>query len=108
MCIRDRSSTEAELVALSDMTSQALHMRMFLVAQGYDVGPAKLLQDNMSCMALMNRGGPSSERSRHIDIRYFWVCERIKLGEVVLEHLGTAKMFANLVTKPVQLSLIHI
>jgi hypothetical protein len=97
-----KSSTEAELVALSDSASQALHLRNFVTAQGYDVGPAIIYQDNMSCMALMKRGGPSSERSRHINIRHFWLAERVADGEAVIEHLGTEKMFANALTKPVQ------
>ena len=53
-------------------------------------------------MALISRGGPSSKRSRHINIRYFWLRERIDSGEVTVEHLGTKHMFANLLTKPVQ------
>ena len=56
----------------------------------------------MSTMALMKRGGPGSERSRHISIRHFWLKERVDNKEIVVEHLGTAKMWANLLTKPVQ------
>jgi hypothetical protein len=97
-----KSSTEAELVALSDSASQALHLRNFVMAQGYDVGPAVLYQDNMSCMALMKRGGPSSERSRHINIRHFWLAERVADGECYIQHLSTERMFANALTKPVQ------
>ena len=97
-----KSSTEAELVGLSDTATQAIHLRNFVQAQGYEVGPAIIYQDNMSCMALMKRGGPGSERSRHINIRHFWLCEKVKDGEVVIEHLGTEKMFANALTKPVQ------
>ena len=37
-----KSSTEAELVGLSDTASQAINTRCFLMAQGYDVGPAKI------------------------------------------------------------------
>ena len=59
-------------------------------------------QDNMSCMALIKRGGQGSERSRHINIRHFWLSEKVALKEVVLEHLGTEDMFANILTKPVQ------
>ena len=77
-------------------------MRNFVKAQGYEVGPAIIYQDNMSCMALMKRGGPGSERSRHINIRHFWLCEKVRDGVVVIEHLGTEKMFANALTKPVQ------
>ena len=65
-----KSSTEAELVGLSDTAMQEIHLRNFVQAQGNDIGPVVIYQDNMSCMALMKRGGPGSERSRHINIRY--------------------------------------
>ena len=97
-----KSSTEAELVGLSDVASQALHVRNFVIAQGYEVGPAVLYQDNMSCMALMKRGGPGSERSRHINIRHIWLHERVEQGEAIVEHLSTQVMWANALTKPVQ------
>jgi hypothetical protein len=97
-----KSSTESELVALSDYASQAICSRNFVIAQGYYVGPVVLHQDNTSCMALMKRGGPASERSRHIDIRYFWVKERVDGREAVVRHLSTEKMFVNVMTKPVQ------
>jgi hypothetical protein len=83
-----KSSTEAELVGLSDTASQAIHLRNLIIAQGYDIGPAVVYQDNMSCMALIKRGGPGSKK--------------VALKEVVLEHLGTEDMFANILTKPVQ------
>jgi hypothetical protein len=97
-----KSSTEAELIGLSDMASQALHLRNFVMAQGYDMGPVLIHQDNMSCMALIKRGSPASGRSRHIDIRYFWLREKVDEGEVRIEHLETGRMFANVLTKPVQ------
>lgn len=97
-----KSSTEAELVGLSDTASQAIHLRNFIIAQGYETGPAVIYQDNMSCMALIKRGGPGSERSRHINIRHFWLNEKVAQEEVLIEHLGTADMFANILTKPVQ------
>ena len=97
-----KSSTEAELVALSDYASQAIWVRSFIIEQGYDVGPVVLHQDNMSCMALIKRGGPASERSRHISIRQFWVKEKVDQLEAVLKYLPTGKMFVNVMTKPLQ------
>jgi hypothetical protein len=64
-----KSSTEAELVALSDSASQGLHLRHFIIAQGYACGPVTLHQDNMSTMTLVERGRSAGERTRHIDIR---------------------------------------
>ena len=97
-----KSSTEAELVALSDYASQAIWVRNLVIAQGYDIGPVVLHQDNMSCMALIKRGGAASERSRHIDIRHFWVKEKVDGREAVVRHLPTDKMFVNVMTKPTQ------
>jgi len=97
-----KSSTEAELVGLSDSASTIINVRNFIIAQGYELGPAIIYQDNLSTMALMKRGGPGSERSRHINIRHFWVAQKVEDEEVVIEHLGTASMHANILTKPVQ------
>ena len=101
--ITTKSSTEAELVALSDTASRAIHLRNFIIEQGYDVGPAVIYQDNMSTLALIKRGRPGAEGSRHIAIRHFWLKERVDSLEVSLEHLGSAKMgSANMLSKPVQ------
>lgn len=97
-----KSSTEAELVALSDCANQALFIRNFLIQQGYPCGPVTLYQDNMSCMALVERGRSGAERTRHIDIRYYWLKERVTNGEAVVKHMGTADMYANMLTKPLQ------
>ena len=42
-----KSSTEAELVALSDGVGQGILLRNFLVEQGYKMGPAVVYQDNI-------------------------------------------------------------
>ena len=97
-----KSSTEAELVATSDSANQALHMRQFLIEQGYEQGPAEVFQDNVSCMNLLNKGKSCSERTRHMSIRYFWVSEKIKKEEMKLTHIRTEDMCANILTKPIQ------
>jgi hypothetical protein len=97
-----KSSTEAEFVAASDSANQALHIRQLLWHQGHEPQPVKMYQDNLSCMALINRGRASSERTRHMAIRYFWINEKVVQKDIIIEHLGTEKMYANLLTKPVQ------
>jgi hypothetical protein len=100
--IATKSSTEAELVGMSDSINQALHLRNFLLEQGHRVGTVSVYQDNMSCMALIARGRSGAERTRHISIRYFWAKERVDLGEMRVVHKGTEEMYANVLTKPVQ------
>ena len=97
-----KSSTEAELVALSDSANVPIHINRFLRAQGYDSPPAILYQDNKSAMALIANGRSTSDLTRHILLRHFWVTERAKINEVKIVHLPSPKMSANLLSKAVQ------
>jgi len=72
------------------------------MGQGYDQGPVMVYRYSLICMALVKRGGPGSERSRHINIRICFVAKRVTAGEVIVEHLGTDVVFANAFTKPIQ------
>jgi hypothetical protein len=53
-------------------------------------------------MTMMKKGKSTSEKSRHIDIRWFWLKERIDSGEIELVYLPTEEMFANVLTKAIQ------
>jgi hypothetical protein len=97
-----KSSSEAELVALSDETSQVLWSRDFLIAQGYKAGPATVYQDNMSTIAMAQKGKHASARSRHVHVRYFFIKDRIAAGEVDVKYLQTRDMVADILTKPLQ------
>ena len=89
--------------ALSDSTNQLLHLRRFLLAQGHPQGPATIYQDNMSCMALQDKGRSTSKRTRHINIRYFWTKKQCDNGEIAIVHRATELMgAANVMTKPIQ------
>jgi hypothetical protein len=100
--INSKSSTEAELIALSDYSSQLIWTRDFLHHQGLSMNPALIYQDNKSTLALIERGRPSAELSRHINIRYFFVKDRIERGELQLEYKPTSEMAADILTKPLQ------
>jgi hypothetical protein len=101
--INMKSSTEAELVAVSECMPQVLWTRYFLEAQGYDVRESIIYQDNMSAEVLEKNGRRSSgKRTRHINIRYFFVADRVKAGEVSIEHCPTDIMRGDFLTKPLQ------
>jgi hypothetical protein len=97
-----KSSTEAELVGVSDAMPQVLWVREFMIAQGYAVGRVLLFQDNQSTIALARKGRSTSARTRHISIRYFFVKDRVDAGEVEIEYLPTGEMRADIMTKPLQ------
>ena len=101
--INTKSSTESELVAVNDVMPQILWTRYFLESQGYKVHDSVLYQDNQSAMLLERNGrGSSSKRTRHINIRYFFIKDRIASGEVKLEYCPTETMLADAFTKPLQ------
>jgi len=94
------SSAEAELVGLADSAGQVLWTREFLQHQGYNVGPAVIKEDNQSAIQLVNNGKSNSSRTRHIAVRYYFISDRIKSGEIVVEYLETSEMIADILTKP--------
>ena len=53
-------------------------------------------------MALVEKGRSTNERTRHIDIRYFFIKDRVDTGDLKLVHLPTAEMTADILTKPLQ------
>ena len=97
-----KSSTEAELVSLSDNVSQVIWTRDFLSAQGYSMKAARVYQDNQSTMALVEKGRSTAEKTRHINIRYFFVKDRVDAGEIFIEYCPTERMLADILTKPLQ------
>jgi hypothetical protein len=103
-----RSSTEAELVAVSDVMPQILWSRYFLEAQGYDVKDSVVYQDNKSTILLAENGrASSSKRTRHINIRYFFVTDRIKDKELSIKYCPTGNMVSDYFTKPLQGTLFR-
>jgi guanyl-specific ribonuclease Sa len=96
-----KSSTEAELIATSDKAGNGISLNHFLREQGHAMGPVTLHQDNTSTITLLKRGGPASERTRHLSIREFWLTQQINDGVVTIQHLPTEAMYANILTKPV-------
>jgi hypothetical protein len=101
--LNTKSLTEAEVVGVDDAMAQVLWTRFFLEAQGCKVEKNTVCQDNQSAMLLERNGhGSSSKRTRHINVRYFFVSDRIKSGEMNVEHCPTGEMVTDFFTKPLQ------
>ena len=101
--LNTQSSTESELVAVDDMMPIVLWIQYFLMAQGYGVTKNLLLQDNKSSMLLERNGKASSgKRTRHINICYFFITDRVNMKEVEIKWCPTKDMVADFMTKPLQ------
>ena len=95
-----KSSTEAELVALTDGSTDIIWLRQMLNAQGFDIGPVKVAEDNQPVLAMLDRKSHGVARTRHINIRYFFIIDRVKSGDLELHHVPTDLMLADIFTKP--------
>jgi hypothetical protein len=98
-----KSSTECELVGVDDASPQMLWTRYFVEVQGYGVKTSILNQDNLSAILLEKKGrASSSKRNKYINVRYFFVKDRIASGDITVEHCPTTEMLADHFTKPLQ------
>jgi hypothetical protein len=101
--LNTKSSTESEIVAADDVLPQMLWTLYFLEAQGYKIDDNVLYQDNKSSILLETNGrGSSGKRTRHINVRYFFIADRVKSKEVRIEYCPTGIMLADYFTKPQQ------
>ena len=77
--LNTKSSTEAEVVGMSEYIPYNVWLMNFLKAQGYyDLNHNVVFQDNESAIRMEKNGCNScTGNSRHIDIRYFFVKDRI-------------------------------
>jgi len=101
--LNTRSSTETELVAADDMMPMILWTNHFLQAQGYATTDTILYQDNQSAMLLEKNGRKSSgKRTKHINMRYYFITDRIRKQDLSVSYCPTELMVADFFTKPLQ------
>ena len=76
--LNTKISTEAELFGVYDVLTQLIWTRYFLNEQGQMIQDNVMYQDNQSAIRLEKNGKRSrSKRTRHINIRYYLITDRI-------------------------------
>ena len=72
-------------------------------AQKIEVRDNILYQDNKSALLLETNGRASSSKpTKHINIRYYYVADRVAKGDLRIVWCPTDKMIADFLTKPLQ------
>ncbi len=99
-----KSSTEAEIIGVSDALSQIIWIRDFIKHFSHHNLPAIIYQDNTSALSIMMKGKATGPHTKHINVRYSFIKDRIDQGEVIFQHLPTDQMVADLLTKPLPYS----
>jgi len=101
--LNTRSSTESELVAVDDCMPSILWTRYFMQAQGYGITENIVFQDNKSAILLEKNGrASSSKRTKHINVRFYFVTDRIAKGDLTVSWCPTDDMTGDFMTKPNQ------
>ena len=99
--VNARSSTEAELISIDDKIAKIMWMKRFIENQGFYVNLNVIYQDNTSTIKLAENGKYSSgKRTRHFDIKYFYITDLINRKEVSIEYCSSNDMLADYHTKP--------
>jgi len=93
------SSTVAEYIAAHLAAKQIMWARNFLAELGFpQQGPTVLFEDNKSTIHLINNNGNGS-KTKHIDLRYNFIREQVKLNNITIEYLQTEDMTSDMLTK---------
>jgi hypothetical protein len=88
---------------VDDALPTVLWTWQFLNSQGFAVPDIVMYQDNQRTILLEKNGTKSSgRRTRHLDIRYFFITDRVDKKEVRTEYRPTDFMWAYPHTKPLQ------
>ena len=106
--LNTKSSTETELVGLSEYIPYTIWMKNFLHEQGYKV-TGNVYQDNQSSIKMEKNGRNScTGNSRHVNIRFFFVKDLVDKKEIEIVYCPTETMLADYFTKPLQGKLFHL
>ena len=68
--------------------------------------PLKLFCDN-SAVVSVSRNTMSTSHSKHIDVKFFFMKEKVVESPISVEHTPTTSMLANLLTKGLPICLFQ-
>ena len=96
------SSTQAEIIGISQILPQAVSTAEFIKEQMNRKVNVNFYEDNKSTIAMMKNGRPKAENTRHINIRYFLIHDYMERGEIDLQYVATDEQHGDYFTKPLQ------
>jgi hypothetical protein len=94
------STAEAEYMAGCEACTKAIWLRK-LISDLFDQIPESTIIycDNRSCIRLLEQH-VFHERSKHIEIKCYFIRDKVQEGEVKLEYIPTDEQTIDILTKP--------
>lgn len=93
------STTEAEYMAACEATKEAIWLRQLMKDIQEPFEQPKLLVDNQSAIRL-GKNPEFHKRTKHIEVKYHFIREKVRSGEIVIEYVNTEDQMADILTKP--------
>nr|GFC55264.1 retrovirus-related Pol polyprotein from transposon TNT 1-94 [Tanacetum cinerariifolium] len=93
------SSAEAEYVSLSACCAQVLWMRTQLIDYGFHFDKIPMYCDSKAAAIAISCNPVQHSRTKHIDVRYHFIKEKVEKGIVELLFIRTEYQLADLFTK---------
>ena len=98
-----RSSTEAEIVGVNEVTSEILWARDVLIELGYPQEEVIIAEDNGSCITMLQTEPRNFQtNSRHVRVKWAFFRQENEKQILKLVYCPTEKMRADLLTKPLR------
>lgn len=94
------STTEAEYMAMSFATQEAIWLRQFINQFGIQIPPIVMLCDNQSAMAVAKEDSFRA-RTKHIDVKHHHIRDQLTNGVITIEYVSTNENVADVLTKAV-------
>ena len=101
------SSTEAEYVAACLATQEAIWLRSLLADLNFiQEEPTIIHEDNQGAIA-MSKNPKFHARTKHIDIKYQFIRDKVESGELLLKYCPSSDMIADMLTKALPRTLFQ-
>lgn len=93
------SSVEAEYMAISEATKEAIYLRDMLRDLKESCEKIVLFNDSQGAQRLVCSTIAHHNRTKHIDLRHHFIRERCAAGDIEIKYMPTKDMPADILTK---------
>ena len=94
------SSMEAEYTALSACAQELVYLRRLMREMFIDVTGATVVYEDNTGATCLTKNPVHHKRTKHTDIRFHYVRERVEAGDVRVVRVPTEEQLADTLTKP--------
>ena len=93
------STTESEYVALAATVQEVLYLRAVLKELGFTQTDATAIGEDNQATIKIAKNPEHHGRCKHMDLRFFFVQERVKAQDISVYYVPSEQMLADIMTK---------